>query len=104
LGSAQANDSTAALLSAVPSARRAQTLIMPGTLPTHQTSDELLASTSDAMANDISGSSSDKSMRHSGVTHSGITMTDDMISGGNSGISGAVVSVVAAAKVTQLIQ
>ncbi len=62
---------------------------MPGTLPTHQTSDELLASTSDAMANDISGSSSDKSMRHSGVTHSGITMTDDMISGGNSGISGA---------------
>ncbi|DBB03621.1 TPA: hypothetical protein ACH3X3_010954 [Trebouxia sp. C0006] len=72
----------------VPSARRAQTLIMPGTLPTHQTSDELLSSTSEAMANDISGSSissSDKSMRHSGVTHS---MTDDVISSGNSGISG----------------
>jgi len=80
--------STAAVLSAVPSARRAQTLIMPGTLPTHQTSDELLSSTSEAMANDISGSSissSDKSMRHSGVTHS---MTDDVISSGNSGISG----------------
>lgn len=82
----------AALSSAVPSARRAQVLIMPGTLPTHQTSDELLASTSDAMANDISDSSissisSDKGLRHSGVTHSGSTMTDDVISGGNSGIS-----------------
>lgn len=88
LRSALAIGSTAAVLSAVPSARRAQTLIMPGTLPTHQTSDELLSSTSEAMANDISGSSissSDKSMRHSGVTHS---MTDDVISSGNSGISG----------------
>jgi hypothetical protein len=89
LRSALAIGSTAALLSAVPSARRAQTLIMPGTLPTHQTSDELLSSTSDAMANDISGSSisssSDKSMRHSGVTHS---VTDDVASSGNSGISG----------------
>ncbi len=82
--SALAIGSNAALLSAVSSARRAQTLIMPGTLPIHQTSDEL-------MADDISGSSisnSDNSMRHSGVTHS---MTDDVInsgsSGGNKGVS-----------------
>lgn len=66
----------------VPSARRAQTLIMPGTLPVHQTSDELLASTSDAMAHDISGSSisssSDKSALHTGATHVGSSISEDI--------------------------
>lgn len=35
---------------AVPTAKRAQTLVMPGTLPTHQTSDDMLASTSESLS------------------------------------------------------
>ena len=38
------------VFAAVPTAKRAQTLVMPGTLPTHQTSDDMLASTSESLS------------------------------------------------------
>ena len=57
-------------VAAVPTAKRAQTLVMPGTLQTHQTSDDMLASTSESL-----------SASHPVGTHSS--------SGGGSGSSGS---------------
>ena len=42
--------STPFVFAAVPTAKRAQTLVMPGTLPTHQTTDDMLASTSESLS------------------------------------------------------
>nr|QOL01199.1 putative extracellular protein TR9_011a [Trebouxia lynnae] len=58
----------------VPTAKRAQTLVMPGTLPLHQTSDELLASSSDSLSADnavfgsSTGSSSQQHQQHDGIS------------------------------------
>ena len=65
---------------AVPSARRAQTLIMPGTLPQHQASDALLASTSDIMASDMSrgGGVSGSGVSSGGISKASISSSTDM--------------------------
>ena len=76
---------------AVPAARRAQTLIMPGTLPQHQASDALLASTSDIMANDMSrgGGVSGSGVSSSGISKPSISSSTDM---GSSHSSAALTS------------
>lgn len=66
---------------------------MPGTLPVHQTSEELLASTSNAMATDITGSSisssGGKTSHLSGASQIPSTNHDDMASSHSSSHGGA---------------
>lgn len=65
------------VFAAVPTAKRAQTLVMPGTLPTHQTSEDMLASTSESLSasHPVGTHSSSSGGTSSGGTSSGGTST-----------------------------